>query len=94
MTKNKTKKSTANKALDKMIAKLEVAKKNGEKSVVIFETKRSSHKAKTNSYGLGVEDLKPKLYETYKHMLINYDVRTRLVSLNEMKVEWIVKIKK
>lgn len=94
MTKNKTKKSTANKALDKMIAKLEVAKKNGEKSVVVFETKRSSHKAKTNSYGFGVEDLKPKLYEAYKYMLINYDVRTRLVSLNEMKVEWIVKIKK
>lgn len=86
--------SATNKELDKMIAKVNKAKESGEKSVVVYTTSKSSHKAKReSSMGFGVSDLKPKLYEAYKHMLLNYDVRTRPVDLSEMKVEWYVNIK-
>ena len=87
-------KSATNKDLDKMIAKVNKAKEGGEKSVVVYTTSKSSHKAKLeSSIGFGVSDLKPKLYEAYKHMLLNYDVKTRPVDLSEMKVEWYVNIK-
>ena len=88
-----TKSATTNKELDKMIAKVNEAKKNGEKSVVVFTTNKNSHKANTSSGGFGASDLKPKLYEAYKHMLVNYDVQTRPVSIPNMEIEWIVKIK-
>lgn len=92
--KSATKSATTNKELDKMIAKVNKAKESGEKSVVVYTTSKSSHKAKReSSMGFGVSDLKPKLYEAYKHMLLNYDVRTRPVDLSEMKVEWYVNIK-
>lgn len=92
--KSATKSATTNKELDKMIAKVNKAKESGEKSVVVYTTNESSHKAKReSSMGFGVSDLKPKLYEAYKHMLLNYDVRTRPVDLSEMKVEWYVNIK-
>lgn len=92
--KSATKSATTNKELDKMIAKVNKAKESGEKSVVVYTTSKSSHKAKReSSQGFGVSDLKPKLYEAYKHMLLNYDVRTRPVDLSEMKVEWYVNIK-
>jgi hypothetical protein len=87
-----TKASTTNKELDKMIARVAQAKKDKEKSVVVFTTKKKDHKAKTQVSGFGVSDLKPKLYEAYKHMLCEYDVTTRLVSLSDMSVEWIVKL--
>ena len=88
-----TKSATTNKELDKMIAKVNEAKKNGEKTVVVFTTDVKSHKANTSLGGFGASDLKPKLYEAYKHMLINYDVQTRPVDLGNMQVEWFVKIK-
>jgi hypothetical protein len=88
-----TKSATTNKELDKMIAKVNEAKKNGEKSVVVFTTNKNSHKANTSSGGFGASDLKPKLYEAYKHMLVNYDVQTRPVSIPNMEIEWTVKIK-
>jgi len=89
----KATKSATNKELDKMIAKVNEAKKNGEKSVVVFTSNRNSHKANVSSEGFGASDLKPKLYEAYKHMLVNYDVQTRPVSIPNMEIEWIVKIK-
>lgn len=92
--KSVAKKSTTNKELDKMIAKVKKANEGGEKSVVVYTTSKNSHKAKLeSSQGIGVNDLKPKLYEAYKHMLLNYDVKTRPVDLSEMKVEWYVNIK-
>lgn len=80
--------------LGKMIAKIIVAKQNGEKSVVVYTTSKDSHKANTGGSGFGASDLKPKLLEAYKHLLVNYDLQTRLVSMTDMAVEWIVKIKK
>lgn len=87
-----TKASTTNKELDKMIAKVSQAKKDKEKSVVVFTTQKKHHKSNTQDMGFGVSDLKPKLYEAYKHMLCKYDVTTRLVSLSDMSVEWIVNL--
>ena len=86
-------KSTGNKELDKMLATMNEAKKNGQKSVVVFTTNRSHHKASVGENGFGASDLKPKLYEAYKHMLLKHDVTTRLVNPNEFQVEWIVKFK-
>lgn len=81
--------------LDKMIAKIAEAKKNGEKSVIVYTTSKDNHKdKKASSQGFGVEDLKKPFYDAYKHLLINYDVTNRLVSMSDMAVEWIVKIKK
>lgn len=96
MSKKKEKvntKSTSNKELDKMIAKLEKAKAKGEKSVVVFTTKRSHHKKNLPHNGFGASDLKPKIYEAYKHMLLNYDVKTHPVNLAELAIEWIVEFK-
>ena len=87
-------KSTTNKELDKMIAKMEKAKAKGEKTVVVFTTKASHHKKDLSPYGFGASDLKPKIYEAYKHMLLNYDVKTHPVNLSELAVEWIVEFKK
>ncbi len=88
-------KSTGNKELDKMLTKIETAKKNGEKSVIVFTTSKSSHKAnKGNSFGFGASDLKPSLLSAYKYLSLSYDVDTRLVNPDDMAVEWIVKIKK
>jgi hypothetical protein len=80
--------------LDKMIAKINEAKSNGQKSVVVYTTSKDSHKANTGGSGFGASDLKPKLLEAYKHLLVNYDLETKLVNMNEMAVEWVVKIKK
>jgi hypothetical protein len=86
-------KSTGNKELDKMLATMNEAKKNGQKSVVVFTTNRSHHKASVGENGFGASDLKPKLYEAYQHMLLKHDVTARLVNPNEFQVEWIVKFK-
>ena len=86
-------KTTGNKELDKMLAKMTEAKKKGEKSVVVFTTNTSHHKAKSGGDGFGVQDLKPKLYEAYKHLLCKFDVTTKLVNPAEMAVEWVVKLK-
>jgi hypothetical protein len=86
-------KSTGNKELDKMLATIKEATKKGDKSVVVFTTNRSHHKAKTSEMGFGVHDLKPKLLEAYKHLFCKFDMMTKLVDINEMAVEWIVKLK-
>ena len=87
-------KSTGNKELDKMIAKMEKAKAKGDKTVVVFTTKASHHKKDLPPFGFGASDLKPKIYEAYKHMLLNYDVKTHPVNISELAVDWIVDLKK
>jgi len=86
-------KSTGNKELDKMIATIKEATKKGDKSVVVFTTNRSHHKAKVNELGISVSDLKPKFLEAYKHLFCKFDMSTKLVNIEEMAVEWIVKLK-
>jgi hypothetical protein len=86
-------KSTGNKELDKMLSIIKEATKKGDKSVVVFTTNRSHHKAKTSEMGVSVNDLKPKLFEAYKHLFCKFDMTTKLVDINEMSVEWIVKLK-
>jgi BRCT domain type II-containing protein len=86
-------KSTGNKELDKMLATIKEATKKGDKSVVVFTTNRSHHKAKTSEMGISVSDLKPKFLEAYKHLFCKFDMSTKLVDIEEMAVEWIVKLK-
>jgi hypothetical protein len=86
-------KSTGNKELDKMLATIKEATKKGDKSVVVFTTNRSHHKAKVNELGISVSDLKPKFLEAYKHLFCKFDMSTKLVNIEEMAVEWIVKLK-
>lgn len=87
-------KSSGNKELDKMLAVIKTATKNGDKSVVVFTTNRSHHKATVSTTGWGVSDLKPKYLDAYKKLLCLHNVDTKLVNFGEMSVEWIVKIKK
>jgi len=86
-------KSTGNKELDKMLATIKEATKKGDKSVVVFTTNRSHHKANVSEMSISVHDLKPKLLEAYKHLFCKFDMSTKLVDINEMAVEWIVKLK-
>ena len=86
-------KSTGNKELDKMLATIKEATKKGDKSVVVFTTNRSHHKANVSEMSISVHDLKPKLLEAYKHLFCKFDMITKLVNINEMAVEWIVKLK-
>jgi hypothetical protein len=74
-----------------MIAKIEDAKKDKQKSLVVFITNRSHHKDNIGTGGISVNDLKPKFLEAYKHLLCNFNLSTRLVSMNDYAVEWIVK---
>jgi len=83
-------KSTGNKELDKMLVTLNAAKKAGEKKVVVFTTNKSHHKASTSNRGCGLEDLKPKIQEAYKHLVCKYNVGTNLLA--PMEVQWIVKL--
>jgi len=84
-----SKKST-NKELEKMLAIIKEAEKDGKKSVVVFTTNRSHHKANINSDGFGASDLKPKFYEAYRTLFCQYTLLTRLVNSSEMAVEWTV----
>lgn len=86
-------KSTGNKELDKMLATIKEATKKGDKSVVVLTTNRSHHKANVSEMGISVHDLKPKLLEAYKHLFCKFDMMTKLVNIEEMAVEWIVKLK-
>jgi tRNA(Ser,Leu) C12 N-acetylase TAN1 len=86
-------KSTGNKELDKMLATIKEATKKGDKSVVVFTTNRSHHKANVSEMSISVHDLKPKLLEAYKHLFCKFDMSTKLVNIEEMAVEWIVKLK-
>lgn len=86
-------KSTGNKELDKMLTTIKEATKKGDKSVVVFTTNRSHHKANVSEMSISVHDLKPKLLEAYKHLFCKFDMITKLVNINEMAVEWIVKLK-
>jgi hypothetical protein len=95
MSKKKDKKcKCSNKELDKMIAKIAIAREKHENSIVVFTTKRSHYKKDLPPNGFGASDLKPKLYEAYKHMLLNYDVKTHPVNIAELAVDWIVDLKK
>jgi len=87
------KSATGNKELDKMLAIINTATKENKKSIVVFTTSSEHHKPNTGN-GLGVNDLKPKFLEAYKHLLCKFDLDTRLVSMSDKAVEWIVKIKK
>lgn len=86
-------KSTGNKELDKMLATIKEATKKGDKSVVVLTTNRSHHKANVSEMGMSVHDLKPKFLEAYKHLFCKFDMMTKLVNIEEMAVEWIVKLK-
>ena len=86
-------KSTGNEELDKMLATIKEATKKGDKSVVVFTTNRSHHKANVSEMSISVHDLKPKLLEAYKHLFCKFDMITKLVNIEEMAVEWIVKLK-
>jgi hypothetical protein len=89
------KSATGNKELDLMLAKIKEATKKGEKKVVVYTTSKESHKANTSAnLGFGVDDLKPKIYEAYKHLLCKFDVKAKLINSGEMAVEWVVNIKK
>lgn len=88
------KSATGNKELDAMLAKIKEATKEGKKKVVVYTTSKESHKANTGGLGFGVNDLKPKLYEAYKHLLVKHDVKVNLIDATQMAVEWVVNIKK
>jgi adenylate kinase len=88
------KSATGNKELDLMLATIKEATKKGAKKVVVYTTSKESHKPNTGSGGFGVDDLKPKIYEAYKHLLCKFDVKAKLVNASEMAVEWSVNIKK
>lgn len=88
------KSATGNKELDLMLATIKDATKKGLKKVVVYTTSKESHKPNTGSMGFGVDDLKPKLYEAYKHLLCKFDVKAKLVNPSDMGVEWAVNIKK
>lgn len=83
--------ATSNKELTKMIDIIKDAQKNGQKSVVVFTTSKDNHKENSDTNGLGVNDLKPKFLEAYKHLLCSYNLSTRLVDMNNKAVEWTVK---
>jgi hypothetical protein len=88
------KSATGNKELDLMLATIKEATKKGAKKVVVYTTSKESHKPNIGSGGFGVDDLKPKIYEAYKHLLCKFDVKAKLVNASEMAVEWSVNIKK
>lgn len=86
----------SNRKLDKMISLIEKAKASDSKSVVVFTTDSKSYnlgKKTTTPNGFGASDLKPKLYAAYKHLLCNYDVKTRPVNINNHEIEWFVNLK-
>jgi len=88
--------TSGNKELDKMLAKIAVAKKNKETSVVIFTTNRGHHKAKLETTrGFSHNDLKPKILEAYKYLLCKFDLHVKFIdpSPEKLVMEWIVNIK-
>jgi len=86
----KTSTTSTNKELSKMIETIKDAQKNKQKSVVVFTTAKAHHKAKGDPNGLSVNDLKPKFLEAYKNLLCSYNLSTKLVSISDKAVEWIV----
>ena len=87
--KAKAKNGTGNKHLDAMLENLK-----GKKSVVVFTTERKHYKKNLQSpLGFGVSDLKKKFYDAYKYLLVNHDVKARMLNMSEMQVEWIVELK-
>jgi hypothetical protein len=85
-------KKQTNKALNQMLETIEQAKKVKQKSVSVFTTNRSHHKATLSGQGVGVNDLKPMYKEAYNHLLVNFNVDTKLVNMGDYAVEWIVKL--
>lgn len=79
-----------NTELAKMIETIKDAEKNKQKTVVVFKTDKVHHNEGTNAYGFGVNDLKTEYQEAYKHLLLNYNLSTRLVNHNDLAVEWII----
>jgi hypothetical protein len=85
-----------NRKLDKMVSLIEKAKTSDAKSVVVFTTDKKSYNLDKESNipnGFGASDLKPKLYAAYKHLLCNYDVKTRPINVNNYEIEWFVNLK-
>jgi hypothetical protein len=94
MTKKKnSEKECVNKPLEKMFKKIATAREKGEKSVVVYTTKYSDYNKGESPMGFSSNDLKPKLYEAYKQLLIIYDVNMKLINPNDKEVAWIVNFK-
>ena len=89
-TKPAAKKTAKVDVLKGILAKVEKAKKKGETSVVVYTTKASDHNKSVS--GFGAENLKPEVLNAYKHIFCNFNVSTRLVSMTEKKVEWVVNL--
>jgi len=87
----KTATTSKNKELASMLEAIKEAQKDKQKSLVVFTTNRSHHKDSVSSNAVSVDDLKPKFLEAYKHLLCNFNLSTRLVSMNDHAVEWTVK---
>lgn len=85
-----TETTSKNKELSKMLEAIKDAQKNKQKSIVIFTTAKEHHKENGDPNGLSVNDLKPKFLEAYKHLLCNYNLSTKLVSMDDKAVEWVV----
>jgi hypothetical protein len=85
----KAKNGTGNKHLDAMLENLKA-----KKSVVVFTTERKHYKKNLESpHGFGVSDLKKKFYDAYKYLLVNHDVKARMLNMSEFQVEWVVELK-
>jgi hypothetical protein len=91
--KKVVKSATGNKELDLMLVKIKEATKKGDKKIVVYTTNKESYKANIGEFGFGADDLKPKLYEAYKHLFCKFNLKPKLVNPNEMVVEWTVNIK-
>ena len=90
----KTTKESENKHLTKMLETKNKAIADGQKSVIVFTTKRKHYKTnKSSPYSFSSENLKSKFYEAYKYFLCQHDVTTRLLNPNELSVEWVVKLR-
>jgi hypothetical protein len=96
MSKNsKNSSKSTNRALDKMIAKIEKAKKKGKERILVFTTDRNSYKRNLSiASGFGSSDLKNKLYEAYKTLLCEYNLKTEPANVMNHEIKWYVELKK
>jgi len=92
-TKSTKKAKPTNKVLNQILEKISVAKENKQKSVVVYTTSAKDYKVANVGAGFGSSDLKPKLLEAYKTIFSTYDVSTECVNLEEMAIQWVVKVK-
>jgi hypothetical protein len=88
--------TTGNRELDKMLTKITKAKAKGESSVVVLTTNPKHYNlSAATAQGFGAQDLKPKFYEAYKHLLCNYNLVVKPIgaTAKEMAIEWSVPVK-